>query len=330
MKRAGWIFAFVGAILLLAVAAGLFFSRGYSMTTGRCLIADNGSVMLVDGNSPIVLSNRTKNEKLFGGLSTGDKLLVLHDGIDDSYPGGTGACFVMKLSGGSRSDIPEDVLTQLQDLGWLKKAQDEAEAAVDTPEPIESFVSVTASHGYANMTLKIPEGWNYTVEEYTEESAGYEGCGINFYPAGQGTGSITLAYYDAWGVCGTGLKEETVTLGEYEAWMGTYDNHPVWDYISVKNMPGNYVFLNTGGESWWDEYGDEAMGILKNAVLAEGIRTEDEAVSLVLGNINCRCELVRASFKSQTGVWLVTVKGIDSGEEHTIALSPDGTMVQTE
>ena len=78
---------------LLLVCAGLLWymvSHSLDFSVGRCLVAENGSYMFIDGNSPIVMSNRKDKEGMFAGLETGDKILLLHDGIQESYPGGTG------------------------------------------------------------------------------------------------------------------------------------------------------------------------------------------------------------------------------------------------
>ena len=46
---------------LLLVCAGLLWymvSHSLDFSVGRCLVAENGSYMFIDGNSPIVMSNR--------------------------------------------------------------------------------------------------------------------------------------------------------------------------------------------------------------------------------------------------------------------------------
>ena len=108
---------------LLLVCAGLLWymvSHSMDFSVGRCLVADNGSYMFIDGNSPIVMSNRKDKEGLFSDLETGDKILLLHDGIAESYPGRTGAYWYMKLEDGTQADIPEQVMEELAELGWPK------------------------------------------------------------------------------------------------------------------------------------------------------------------------------------------------------------------
>lgn len=94
----------IGVILLLC-AGGLWYMINHSMSfsVGRCLVADNGSYMFIDGNSPIIMSNRKDKEGLFSGLGTGDKILIFHDGIAETYPGRTGAYWCVKLEDGTQA-----------------------------------------------------------------------------------------------------------------------------------------------------------------------------------------------------------------------------------
>ena len=106
-------------VVLLCVTVGVISFRSLGISTGRFLRADHGAAMMVRDNSPISMSNQT-NRDLFDGLETGDKILVLHDGIAESYPGQTGAYAVIRLKKGSISDIPQGVLESLRELGWIR------------------------------------------------------------------------------------------------------------------------------------------------------------------------------------------------------------------
>ena len=100
--------------LLMAVLLWFLVGSGISLSMGRCLVADNGSVMLVKGNEPIVLSGNVP-----GDLQTGDEIFVIHDGIAESYPAQTRATLVIRLNTGSMADIPQNVVDTLTELGWL-------------------------------------------------------------------------------------------------------------------------------------------------------------------------------------------------------------------
>lgn len=108
------------ATVLLLVLGMLWYASNKSLglSTGHCLLLEDGTCLLIVDKSPIVLSNRTARDNLFSGLDSGDKLLVLHDGIQESYPCRTGAYGVWKKADGDITDIPLSVLTSLAELGW--------------------------------------------------------------------------------------------------------------------------------------------------------------------------------------------------------------------
>lgn len=117
MKRK--VFIICLSVVLVVCVCLLWFAAANSLgvSVGRCLVAQNGSVLLIKDNSPIVLSKQG-SENMFNGLQTGDKILVIHDGIQETYPGGTEAWLAVRLEKGSIADIPEDVIAALMELGW--------------------------------------------------------------------------------------------------------------------------------------------------------------------------------------------------------------------
>lgn len=126
---------------------------------------------------------------------------------------------------------------------------------------------VECSNGIATLSLCIPKGWNYELIEPAKRGA--DEFGICFWPEDQTEGKIKFMYYEAWGVCGTGLEEIKIQLGEYSAYQGTYDNNEVWDFISFIDTQGRYVVLNEGADVWWDVYGEEVMSILATVQITE-------------------------------------------------------------
>ncbi len=105
--------------LLFLIIGTLWYMEAHTLglSVGRVLKAGNSTMLILD-NSPIQMSNRSNNEKLFDKLTDGDKVLVLHTGIAESYPGKTGAHGVIKLSDGKIDDIPGEVIASLSELGW--------------------------------------------------------------------------------------------------------------------------------------------------------------------------------------------------------------------
>ena len=138
--------------LLLICAGLLWYMASHSMgfSVGRCLVADNGSYMFIDGNSPIVMSTRRDKKRMFAGLETGDKILLLHDGIQETYPGGTGAYWCMKLEDGTQADIPEQVMEELAELGWTIVANEaNPNAGAPAPEAYAFDAQYIRTDGYS-------------------------------------------------------------------------------------------------------------------------------------------------------------------------------------
>ena len=96
-------------------------AKGWSASKGRLLIADNGRYLLVVDQTPILLSDRSDSKDLFEDFGIGDELLVIHDGINESYPAQTGAYYAVRLNKGSETEISSDVIDQLIALGWLSE-----------------------------------------------------------------------------------------------------------------------------------------------------------------------------------------------------------------
>ncbi len=371
------------SIFLLLVATvfiglGVATLKGYSIMQGRVLITDNGSYMIIDDdNSPIEMSNQSKNEEIFADLTNGDEILIVHDGIQEKYPASTGIYYCKKVADGEYKDLPEQTLLSLAEMGWISTppaTQDTlnftatALRSYSTPggimfpqiriikstDELNSYVggfnnefadecakydekyfaekslivvileegSGSISHTVKNLTLSdngkcyiyidrnVPEVgtcdmayWHIFIEperEMTDKIENIEwtdvqlvfnqvdlgtrklvnvekdnkmlsliipqdweyetsNSAIEFWPKGENEGKIKFMYDDRFGVCGTGLECETITLGGHTGSMGIYDNEPVWSFITFDL---NYVILNQGADKWWNEYGTEAMKIL--------------------------------------------------------------------
>ena len=111
----------IGTLLaVLALCITIMIAKGLVVSTGRYLEADNGSAMMVSYNSPVVMLNKTERD-IFKNLNTGDKILVFHGALAESYPGQSATYAVFKLQKGSVSDISQAVIDSLIELGWLHK-----------------------------------------------------------------------------------------------------------------------------------------------------------------------------------------------------------------
>lgn len=108
-----------GFVVCVFAFFGYMYANSLSFSVGNALVANDGQYILVLDDSPICLSNVKDKENLFDDIDNGDKILVLHDGINDTYPGQTGAYAVFKLEDGAVSDISKSVLNELTDMGWM-------------------------------------------------------------------------------------------------------------------------------------------------------------------------------------------------------------------
>ncbi|MGI6264429.1 MAG: hypothetical protein ACOYJY_03065, partial [Acutalibacteraceae bacterium] len=122
MSKRKWILpvSIVGGVILLLVIAlavgwAVMSARGFALSTGRAMVTADGKVLLVDGSTVVELTARPD---VLPVLSTGDRIAVVHDGVEESYPARTAAYWCVKLGGGSEADLPADVLASLRELGW--------------------------------------------------------------------------------------------------------------------------------------------------------------------------------------------------------------------
>lgn len=87
-------------------------SKGLSISTGRFYLSENGDYMLIDDDTAIIMSNQSSNDALFNNLTSGDKILVVHDGIETSFPGRTSVHYCFRISNGDIDDIPMAIINQ--------------------------------------------------------------------------------------------------------------------------------------------------------------------------------------------------------------------------
>ncbi len=155
MKKKKWLIPVVAIVFVFALFFALIIlmiNKGYGISKGRYLEAKNGQTMLILDNSPINMSNRTGKD-LFDNIEIGDEILVIHDGIAESYPGKAGIYAVFKLRDGTTGDIPQNVVNQLIELGWLEsKLQSNGTVTDIFPGGIIVDESFDIALSYANWT----------------------------------------------------------------------------------------------------------------------------------------------------------------------------------
>lgn len=103
------------AAIVCLVAAGLFVFSPFSFSTGTYIAADASFIVFEQGSGePVVMHGRV------GNFQTGDRILILHNGtMMLSYPAQINVYFSIRLKKGDISQIPQDVLDSLEEMGWL-------------------------------------------------------------------------------------------------------------------------------------------------------------------------------------------------------------------
>lgn len=262
--------------ILLFLLLMIMVYKGMGITIGRCLIADDGSYLMVDDSGPTVMSSDSKS--MFHNLSTGDKILVVHSGVNESYPGSTDVYFCFRLSSGDIFDIPTKVILELTELGWLGNTEE------TTPYNYEIVQYVDDD---ARMSLVLLDNWEYELMTQDDSDGP---CGIYFWPKDSSDGKVALLYYPFFGVCGTGLETEVFFIKDYKAIRGTYDSRSHWSYIwfddyvteftihdeNEADWLNDYVILNKGADSWLDEYENELQFILESIHLGYHVEINEE------------------------------------------------------
>ncbi|MCI9337017.1 MAG: hypothetical protein HFH93_05660 [Lachnospiraceae bacterium] len=128
------------------------------------------------------------------------------------------------------------------------------EAATDT--------TVTQKGPFGSISLTLPAGWKVELCPMDSDSLLMGDYGICFAPEDTDFGFVEVAYWQSFGVCGTGLEEEEVTVAGHPAWKGTYDGHEYWDFICWKEPVKGVVAMTGSVEEWWEGKEEAVMEIL--------------------------------------------------------------------
>lgn len=167
----------------------------------------------------------------------------------------------------SRSEKAVAGLTEKESSKNTGKEVDNAEKAV------EAF----GSWERGSISLRLPEGWSYELEQDDDAEIGEWEFGMRFYPDQAKNGSIFVGCNNFFGVCGTGLEESDTEVNGMPARMGVYDNQTYWTFLVLTDGKGeddlyndHYVILYEPGndaEDWWADHGETVENILDTLVI---------------------------------------------------------------
>lgn len=131
---------------------------------------------------------------------------------------------------------------------------------IEQPQTNDTLVSQVGPFGKISIT--IPDGWKYELYPIESEELIGGRYGIHLYPENATDGYVELVYNDSFGVCGTALEQEEVTLAGDTACVGTFENHKYWDFVAFRGKNEGVIAQNVSPDGWWEEGKDQVLDIL--------------------------------------------------------------------
>lgn len=124
MKKRKWILpvSIVGGVIVLCIVAVFAFgailsAQGYGISAGRLYFADNGTYLIDSDNMAMRVSDCSKDAELFKGYQNGDKVILFHDGVNETYPAQTGGYYIIRTSKGDGAYKPADEVLGIVSFG---------------------------------------------------------------------------------------------------------------------------------------------------------------------------------------------------------------------
>ncbi len=319
-KKVLIVIAVLLAIFIAGITAGtlLINSLSLGIHTGVVLKSDNGSCFLVSNNSPIRLCDYSQEGRQFDHLSDGDKILVFHNGINESYPASTFSYLTIKLNDGNIEDVPQGVIDSLTQLGWIENTDYSVRLNFNN-EPVK------LGNENANFSISIPENWGYETTK-SNILAPNQNFGISIFHNDSPENTITVEFTEGFGVCGTGLRTEDVEIGGYKACKGIYDGSPAFSYIVFEDTPGFYVIHNNTDGTWWAQHKNEITQILGTLKIADGIIFHDDALEIAASQANGEYIAEYNEYNAEDGIWSFTFEAEETTQ--IIKISKNGHIIK--
>ena len=142
----------------------------------------------------------------------------------------------------------------------VEKADDEGTAGIK--EDTVGTEKAAVSGPYGTIFVDIPENWDWQAVSADEDGLLSGLYGLILKPADAKSGWIELTCQDSFGVCGTGLVQEEITIAGGSGTVGTFDDHEHWDYITFGNDQPGIVAQSEDCDAWSPEIWDQALDIL--------------------------------------------------------------------
>lgn len=214
--------------------------------------------------------------------------------------------------------------------GCTAKGGNDPTGSITPPDPQPDAVgqSATYTSGNVDMALTLPDGWQWEAVQHKEENTE----GIHFWKTGDKALDFQLlCWRDGFGLCGTDLTSEEVTLPNgQKVWQHTQESSDsLWLNIYFENVPGDYVCAPTGTftQETWKACRDELLSILDTAQLGRGIMTEQQAIDAAKAQFNGEYDTAYGRYDVSGGSWTVYFsRGAMGQQSGRFAVAADGTV----
>ncbi len=185
MKKKKWILpiSIIGGVVILCIVAVFAFgailsAQGYGISIGRLYFADNGTYLIDSDDMAMRVFDCRDDKELFKDYQNGDKVILFHDGVEETYPAQTGGYRIFCLSKGDGTYKPADAVLGIGILG--EDGAILASESVDfnvqyirtgTQNYEGSFPAVTLIHSTDDLTAYYEENKEQFYLERREDPA---------------------------------------------------------------------------------------------------------------------------------------------------------------
>ena len=163
MKKKKWLLpvSIIGGfillcILLLVVTVCIIGIKGYGISKGRLYFTEKHTYLVDDRDMAMLVSDQSKKGTLFQGCENGDEVLIVHDGVEETYPSRTGAYYVIRVAKGDGTYEPSDEVLGLHHILTAAHSHQPAAKAQTVSNPISGYC------GNTQTTIYFDNGSSHT------------------------------------------------------------------------------------------------------------------------------------------------------------------------
>ena len=143
-------------ILLLIVTVCIIGIKGYGISKGRLYLAEKHTYLIDDRDMAMLVSDQSKKGNLFQGYESGDEVLIVHDGVEETYPSRTGAYYVILTAKGDGTYEPTDEVLGLHNILTETHSHQPAAKAQTVSDPVSGYC------GNTQTTIYFEDGSSHT------------------------------------------------------------------------------------------------------------------------------------------------------------------------